>query len=62
GFKLRWRFEDETTYHFEISTRLRRTLFFGRENETRRVILSAAWVNPRMEEGPWSEDITEVIG
>ncbi|MDR0422783.1 MAG: hypothetical protein LBH72_07230 [Proteiniphilum sp.] len=62
GFKLRWRFEEETTYHIEISTRLHYTLFFRREDESRRVILSAAWVNPRMEEGPWSDDVSEIVG
>lgn len=31
-------------------------------DETKRVILSAAWVNPRLQPGPWSNDVTEVIG
>jgi hypothetical protein len=62
GFKLRWKFEDETAFRTEISTRLHFTLHFGREDETKRVILSAAWVNPRLEEGPWTEDLAEVVG
>jgi hypothetical protein len=62
GFKLRWRFEDETDCRIELSTRLRFTLRFNRTDETRRVILAAAWVNPRLEEGPWSEDLVEIVG
>jgi hypothetical protein len=62
GFKLRWRFADETASHIEMSTRLHCTLHFDRADETRRIVMSAAWVNPRLEEGPWSEDITEIIG
>jgi hypothetical protein len=33
-----------------------------REDETKRVLLSAAWVNSRLEEGPWTEDLVEVVG
>ena len=61
GFKLRWRFEDETVYRFVESTRLRYTLHFDRADETKRIVMSAAWINPRFEEGPWSEDIGEVV-
>jgi hypothetical protein len=62
GFKLRWRFVGETAYRIEISTRLHHTIHLDREDETKRIELSAAWVNPRLEEGPWSEDIVEVVG
>ncbi|MDR2691515.1 MAG: hypothetical protein LBB73_04350 [Dysgonamonadaceae bacterium] len=62
GFKLRWRFEDETHYRTEVSTRLHHTLYFEREDETKRVVMAAAWINPRLEEGPWSEDVMEVVG
>jgi hypothetical protein len=61
GFKLRWRFEGETTYHIEFSTRLHYTIFFEQEDATKRVELSAAWINPRLQEGPWSDVITEVV-
>ncbi|MDR0614189.1 MAG: hypothetical protein LBG45_12150 [Dysgonamonadaceae bacterium] len=61
-FKLRWRFEGETYYRTEVSTRLHITLHFNREDETRRVIIAAAWINPRLQEGPWSADITEIVG
>ncbi|MDR0385642.1 MAG: hypothetical protein LBH60_06155 [Prevotellaceae bacterium] len=62
GFKLRWRFADETVYHVETSTRNQYTLRFDRKDETRRIVMSAAWINPRLEPGPWSEDIEEVAG
>ncbi|MDR1097510.1 MAG: hypothetical protein LBL57_05200 [Tannerella sp.] len=61
GFKLRWRFVGETEYHIELSTRLHYTIFFEREDATKRVELEAAWINPRLQEGPWSDTITEVI-
>lgn len=62
GFKLRWRFADETIYNTEISTRLKLTLRFRSEDETRRVVLAVAWINPRLQEGPWSKDLIEVVG
>ncbi|MDR1259492.1 MAG: hypothetical protein LBK65_09510 [Tannerellaceae bacterium] len=61
GFKIRWRFEDETFWRNEISTRRRHTFHFDRQDRIRRIILSAAWVNPRLQEGPWSDEISEVI-
>jgi hypothetical protein len=61
GFKLRWRFDTETADHIEISTRLHHILFFTREDEARRIHLSAAWINHRLEEGPWSDTLTEII-
>lgn len=62
GFKLRWKFEDETVYRTEVSTRLHYTIHFDRTDETKRVVLAAAWINPRLEEGPWSEDVVEIVG
>jgi hypothetical protein len=62
GFKLRWKFEGETSYRTEVSSRLHFTLHFDREDETKRVILAVAWMNSRLEEGPWSEDVVEVVG
>jgi hypothetical protein len=46
GFKLRWKFEGEMTYRTEISTRLHCMLHFDREDETKRVVMAAAWINP----------------
>jgi hypothetical protein len=62
GFKIRWRFVDEAQYHIEISTRCKCTIRFDRKDETKRIIIAAAWINPRLEEGPWSEDIEDVLG
>jgi hypothetical protein len=61
GFKLRWRFKGETVYHTEISTRLHCTIFFDQEDAAKIVEISAAWINPRLQEGPWSDVITEVV-
>jgi hypothetical protein len=62
GFKIRWRFEGEKQDHTDVSTRLHYTLHFDREDETKRIIIAVAWINPRLEEGPWTEDISEVVG
>jgi hypothetical protein len=32
------------------------------EDRGKEVFLSAAWVNPRLEPGPWSDEITEIVG
>jgi hypothetical protein len=62
GFKLRWKFEEETAWRLELSTRLRHILYFEMKDEGRRIVLTAAWMNPRLQEGPWSDPITKVIG
>ncbi|MDR3140919.1 MAG: hypothetical protein LBU37_04230 [Tannerellaceae bacterium] len=62
GFKLRWKFEEEADWHVEISTRLHHTIFFDAKDETRRVTISAAWINPRLQEGPWAPSIGMVVG
>jgi hypothetical protein len=63
GFALRYKMEGEGEVEKTIiSTRLHHTLFFERTDEGKRVTLSAAWVNPRLETGPWSSEISEIIG
>jgi hypothetical protein len=62
GFILRYKKESDADYKTVVSTRLHHTLFFEREDEGKRVFLAAAWVNHRMEEGPWSNEISEIIG
>ena len=62
GFMLRYKIEGAERYEILVSTRLRHTLFFDRADEGKKITLAAAWVNPRLETGPWSEDITEIIG
>jgi hypothetical protein len=61
GIKVRWRFVGETEYHFEVTTRLQYTIHFNQEDRTKLVEIAAAWINPRLEAGPWSDDITEVV-
>jgi hypothetical protein len=62
SFVIRYKIEGDADEKMVISTRLHYTLFFERADEGKRVTLSAAWVNPRLEPGPWSEEISEVIG
>jgi hypothetical protein len=62
GFMLRWKFEDEAEYKTVISTRLNHTLSFDKRDESRRIVLCAAWINPRLQPGPWSNEIREIIG
>ncbi|MDR0750695.1 MAG: hypothetical protein LBF62_14150 [Tannerellaceae bacterium] len=62
GFKLRWKFEDEDEWHVEMSTRLHYTIFFDTKDETRRVSITVAWMNPRLQEGPWTQPISMVVG
>lgn len=35
--------------------------FIARAIATRRVLMAAAWVKPRLEEGPWCENVIERI-
>jgi hypothetical protein len=62
GFTLRYRMEGDAAEKYVTSTRLHHTLFFDRADEGKRIFLSGAWVNPRLETGPWSEEISEIIG
>ncbi|MDR2449142.1 MAG: hypothetical protein LBD52_04205 [Prevotellaceae bacterium] len=62
GFALRYRVDGEERYETVMSSRLHHTLFFERADEGKRILLSAAWVNPRLETGPWCVETSEVIG
>ena len=61
GFMLRWKKEDGD-YQIAISTRRSHTLRFEQADERKRILLSAAWVNPRLQPGPWSDEIMEIVG
>jgi hypothetical protein len=61
GFKLYWRFEEEKNWHEVISTRLHHTLHFDHSDKGRSIVMAVTWVNPRLEEGPWSDEVTEII-
>jgi hypothetical protein len=61
GYMLRHKFEGETEWKTVISTKLHFTLVFTEEEVGKRVILQAAWVNTRMQPGPWSDEVSEII-
>jgi hypothetical protein len=62
GFMIRYRIEGSEHWQSEVSTRLHHTLFFDHADRGKGVTFTAAWVNPRLEPGPWSDEITEIIG
>jgi hypothetical protein len=61
GFILKYLIEGETEWQTVISTKLHHTLIFTDAEEGKHITLKAAWVNPRMQNGPWSEEVTEFI-
>jgi hypothetical protein len=62
GFLLYYKFEGEAEYKSVVSTRLHQTLYPGPEDDGKRILLKAAWVNSRMQHGPWSNEISEIVG
>ncbi|MDR2140037.1 MAG: hypothetical protein LBP50_10890 [Tannerella sp.] len=61
GIKVRYRKEGEDTWHEKVSTRLHVTLVFDETDEARHVEIEVAWINPRLEEGPWSDKVRALI-
>jgi hypothetical protein len=61
GFVVRYRKEDETDWHEEHSTRLHLTLYFDDEDRSKRLKITTAWINPRIQHGPWSDEIEVLI-
>jgi hypothetical protein len=61
GFIIRYKIEGDAKYQTEVSTRLHHTIYFDRADAGKRVFISAAWVNPRLQPGPWSDELTEII-
>jgi hypothetical protein len=61
GFLLKYLIEGETEWQTVISTKLHYTLIFTDDEEGKQITLKAAWLNPRMQNGPWSEKVTELI-
>ncbi|MDR1268982.1 MAG: hypothetical protein LBK82_05605 [Planctomycetaceae bacterium] len=61
GFILKYLIEGETQWQTVISTQLHYTLIFTDAEEGKYIRLQAAWVNPRMQNGPWSEEVRELI-
>jgi hypothetical protein len=62
GFLLYYKFKGEAEYKNVVSTRLHHTLYFEPEDDGKRILFKAAWVNSRMQHGPWSNEISEIIG
>jgi hypothetical protein len=62
GFKVRWKYDGTEDWHEIVSTRLHATLYFDHEDEGKRIIFKAAWVNPRLQEGPWTKEMNEIVG
>ncbi|MDR3196242.1 MAG: hypothetical protein LBU34_00095, partial [Planctomycetaceae bacterium] len=61
GFVLKYLVDGETQWQTLISTQLHYTLIFSDADEGKHIRLEAAWVNPRMQNGPWSEEVRELI-
>jgi hypothetical protein len=61
GLVVRYRKEGEEAWHEEVSTRLHITLLFDEEDRGKYVVVTAAWINPRIQHGPWSDEIRVLI-
>jgi hypothetical protein len=61
GFILKYKVEGEEQWQTVISTKLHHTLIFSENEEGKHILLQAAWVNPRIQNGPWSEEVQELI-
>jgi hypothetical protein len=42
-------------------TRLHYTLIFTDAEEGKHIRIQGAWINPRIQNGPWSEEVRELI-
>ena len=61
GFVVRHRKEGDPEWHEESTTQLHRILLFDPEDEGKHLTLTTAWINPRLEHGPWSDEISVLI-
>jgi hypothetical protein len=61
GFICQYKIEGEDTWQTVISTKLHHTFIFTEAEEGKHITIRVAWVNPRMQQGPWSEEVTELI-
>jgi hypothetical protein len=58
---IRYRIEGDTDWQLYLSTRLRIDLDFDPKDQGKQVRISAAWINPRLQLGPWSNEISALI-
>jgi hypothetical protein len=61
GFMIRYRKDGEETWHQQMSTRLHITLYFEPEDEGKRLHFVVAWLNTRLQNGPWSDEVSTLI-
>lgn len=61
GFILRHKLDDEDVWHEKNYTRLHVRLTFEDKDVRKNLSLQVAWINPRLEHGPWSDMITVII-
>ena len=61
GFIIRYRKDGEEGRQQQMSTRLHTTLYFEPEDEGKRLHFSVAWLNARLQNGPWSDEISTLI-
>ena len=60
GFLLQYRLDGEVEWREVYSTRLHQTVILNDEDEAKYLEVRAAWINPRLQKGPWS-DVTRVL-
>jgi hypothetical protein len=61
GFILRYRIGSGNERHQQMSTRLHVTLSFESGDEGKRLYFSVAWLNARLQHGPWSDELSTLI-
>jgi hypothetical protein len=61
GAVIEYRFEGETAYRKEIVTKKKYTFFFTEEDEGKRVSVRVAWVNSKLEAGPFCREFSFVV-
>jgi hypothetical protein len=61
GFIIRYKKEDEAEWHEEYSTRLHVILYFDAEDQGKNLQILVAWINPRLQHGPWSDETVTMI-
>lgn len=42
-------------------SRLHYTVYFDHADAGKTIIIEAAWINPRLQAGPWTRDVAEII-
>ncbi|MDR0766033.1 MAG: hypothetical protein LBF09_03730 [Odoribacteraceae bacterium] len=61
GICLRTRLEGQEEWHEKNYTRLHVDLLFNDADVKKELSVAIAWINPRLEHGPWSDTVTVII-